>query len=108
MKGTTFFSGKIDPITGLSDYLTYFTNYVDPNSNSTNNPSNTPNDFGEVYYSKVSSPSACALNPNSIAKLPKLSDDLSRVWVLENGIKMTGAQIRNALMPVIAQMKKVQ
>jgi hypothetical protein len=96
--GTTLFYDTIDPVTGSANFFAYFANIIYPGSP----PSiRTPNTFLEAYYTKVPT-GQCNVN-QTLATLPNLSDDPRRVWELEGGIKMTGAQLIKVLRP---QVKK--
>jgi len=87
-----FFYTPVNPETGLIDSIRDM-RLVDFSSTIL------PSSVFELYYDRVANLSTdCSVYTASQArKLPNLNDDLSRVWKLENGITMTGAQLKKAL-----------
>jgi hypothetical protein len=92
--GTTLFFDQIDPVSGSSNFFAYFANIILPGSP----PSiTTPNAMLEAYYTKVPT-SECNIGQNAMATLTNLNtSDPERVWELEGGVKMTGAQLMKAM-----------
>jgi hypothetical protein len=101
-----FIYGPIDPVTKLVGTFTNIRNinFATPNTN----PS-----MVEIYFNRKANKQDCPLyntyfgsaatasvttSAGPSAGIPNLEDDLSRVWKLEGGVQMTGADIRKALL----------
>lgn len=89
-----FFYGPVNQSTGLIDKIDD-ERLIDFGGAA---PLSFPTAF-ELYYKRVPSlANDCPFyNPSLHSNIPRLEDNLTKVFTLKHGVKMTGAQIRKAL-----------